>query len=253
MPTSYTTLLGLALPVTGELAGTWGNVVNNEITSLLDSAIAGATSVNVTSADVTLTDTDGAADQSRSAILIATGTPGTTRNIVAPSASKVYAVFNTSDSSIVIKGSATTGVTIPTNVATVVAWNGSDFVRIAGDVTLAGTQTLSNKTIVATKEVKVATVANDINLSSGNYFSHTVTTATTFTVSNIPSSGTAIAFILDITNGGSAVVTWYANLTWVGGETPELTSSGRDVLAFFTYDGGTTWNGFVVGYDMLAA
>lgn len=253
MPTAYTPLLGLALPVTGELSGTWGDVVNDEITDLLDTAIAGATSVSVTAGNVTLTDTDGAANQARSAILIVTGTPGTTRNIIAPSQSKSYVVFNTSNASVVIKGSATTGVTIPTNTATMVAWDGTDFFRIAGDVTLTGTQTLSNKTIIATKEAKVSTSANNIDLSSANYFSHTVTTATTFTVSNVPSSGTAIAFILDITNGGSALVTWWSNLKWVGGQAPALTASGRDVLAFFTYDGGTTWNGFAVGYDMLAA
>ena len=40
MTTAYTSLLGLALPVTGELSGTWGDTVNNSITSLLDSAIA---------------------------------------------------------------------------------------------------------------------------------------------------------------------------------------------------------------------
>jgi len=36
MTTAATSLLGLALPVTGELAGTWGDTVNNSITSLLD-------------------------------------------------------------------------------------------------------------------------------------------------------------------------------------------------------------------------
>ena len=48
MPTSYTTNLGLALPVQGELAGAWGDVVNQEITELLDSAIAGTTTLSFT-------------------------------------------------------------------------------------------------------------------------------------------------------------------------------------------------------------
>ena len=34
MTTAYTNLLGLALPVTGDLNGTWGDVVNNSITEL---------------------------------------------------------------------------------------------------------------------------------------------------------------------------------------------------------------------------
>ena len=45
MTTAATTLLGLGLPVTGELSGTWGDVVNNSITNLLDTAIAGTTPV----------------------------------------------------------------------------------------------------------------------------------------------------------------------------------------------------------------
>jgi hypothetical protein len=40
--TTYTSLLGLALPVTGDLSGTWGDTVNDQITSLTDAAVAGA-------------------------------------------------------------------------------------------------------------------------------------------------------------------------------------------------------------------
>ena len=149
MAVNYTTLLGLAKPQSGTEDGQWGDIVNDQLTDLLDSAIAGATSLDVTSEDKTLSDNDGAADQSRAAILIFSGTPGTTRNIVAPSRSKVYAVINGSNGSVVIKGSATTGVTIPAGFKQVVAWNGSDFVAIGGDVTLTGTQTLTNKTLTA--------------------------------------------------------------------------------------------------------
>ena len=69
MTTAYTSLLGLALPVTGELSGTWGDTVNNSITSLLDSAVAGTTTIS-TDADITLSTTTGAANESREAILL---------------------------------------------------------------------------------------------------------------------------------------------------------------------------------------
>ena len=68
MTTSYTSLLGLALPVTGELQGTWGDVVNQQITELLDGAVAGATTISV-DADITLSTTTGAANQARQARL----------------------------------------------------------------------------------------------------------------------------------------------------------------------------------------
>ena len=135
MATAYTTLLGLALPVTGELNGTWGDVVNDSITELVEDAIAGSATASVTSADWTLTTTgSGAANQARSAILIPTGTPGVSRNIIAPSSSKAYIVDNQSNAAVVVKGSATTGVTIATNTAALVAWDGADFVLVAQDL-----------------------------------------------------------------------------------------------------------------------
>jgi hypothetical protein len=89
-----------------------------------------------------------------------------------------------------------------------------------------------------------------INLSVGNFFSKTITTTTTFTVTNVPTSGTAIVIILDITNGGSQTITWWSNLKWVGGTAPTLTAAGRDALGFYTYDNGSTWTGLVLGKDI---
>jgi hypothetical protein len=135
MAINYTTLLGLAQPVTGTEANTWGDVVNDEITALLDSAIAGTATISVTAGDVTLTSVDGAADQARMAILVATGTPGVTRNIVAPAQSKSYIVVNQSNASVVLKGSATTGVAVRAGQAATCVWNGTDFeIAASGDV-----------------------------------------------------------------------------------------------------------------------
>ena len=75
MTTAYTSLLGLALPVTGELSGTWGDVVNNSITSLVDTAVAGTTTIS-TDADVTLTTTTGASNQARQQIILWTAEIG---------------------------------------------------------------------------------------------------------------------------------------------------------------------------------
>lgn len=127
MTINYTTLLGLAKPVTGTESGVWGDVVNDQITSLVEDAIANAASISVTSGNVTLTDNNGSSDQSRMAILLVTGSPGVSRNIVAPSTSKWYIVKNSSNAEIVLKGSATTGVTIPAGAEAFAFWNGSDF------------------------------------------------------------------------------------------------------------------------------
>jgi hypothetical protein len=140
MATGNTTLLGLALPVEGELDGTWGDVVNDSITSLVDSAVAGTTVLSV-DADVTLTTTALAANQARQAILRWTASNGaTTRNITAPAQSKVYFVINAGTGDIVIRGAGpTTGVLIPPGFNALVAWNGVDFTTIANNISSGGT------------------------------------------------------------------------------------------------------------------
>jgi hypothetical protein len=139
MTTGNTTLLGLALPVEGELDGTWGDVVNDSITSLVDSAVAGTTTLSI-DADVTLTTTALAANQARQAIIRWTASNGaTTRNITAPAQSKVYFVINAGTGNIVIRGAGpTTGVLIPPGFNALVAWNGVDFTTIANNISSGG-------------------------------------------------------------------------------------------------------------------
>ena len=141
MPSSYTSLLGFVQPVTGELTNTWGSTVNSQLTQLVEDAIAQYSTASVTSGDWTLTTTAaGAQNQARTAILIATGAPGTTRYIYAPQLSKTYVVINncTDQSSVWVRGgtssSYTTGVEIEAAGSALVAWDStvSDFVKIAG-------------------------------------------------------------------------------------------------------------------------
>lgn len=102
----------------------------------------------------------------------------------------------------------------------------------------------------ALQEARVAVAASNIDLALGNYFTRTISATTTLTVSNVPAAGTAASFILDLTNGGSATVNWWSGMKWAGGTAPALTSSGRDVLGFFTHDAGTTWTGLLLGKDV---
>ena len=120
MPSSYTSNLRLTLPVTGELTATWGDTVNEGITSLLDSAVAGATTVTVLDTDTTLTVVDGEADQSRQMFLIITGTLTAARNIICPANSKLYFIKNstTGGFAVTLKTSAGTGISVPNGKAT---------------------------------------------------------------------------------------------------------------------------------------
>ena len=108
----------------------------------------------------------------------------------------------------------------------------------------------NNPIITGLKETGVALAANAIDLSLGNYFSKTISSLTTLTVNNIPASGTVASFILDLTNGGAFIVTWWTGVKWAGGTAPVLTASGRDVLGFFTSDNGATWTGILMSKDV---
>jgi hypothetical protein len=145
MSSSYTSLLGLVLPVTGELTDIWGGVVNSSLTQLVEDAIAGYATNDMASADWTLTDTAGGVDnQARKAILVAYGTTtptaGVTRYINAPNRSKLYVVINNcaSNSSVFLRAVTstgyTTGVEIVAGGSALVSWDNtaSDFVKIAG-------------------------------------------------------------------------------------------------------------------------
>ena len=186
---NYTPLLGLALPTTGDLVGIWGTTVNTALTSLLDTAIAGTTTLS-TDADVTLTQTDGSADQARSAIINWTATGTVTRNITAPAASKVYIVFNNTGStqSIVIRGAGpTTGVTIPAGDQAMVAWNGSDFEKVGG-----GNPAGSNTQLQFNN-------AGNFGASSGLTWNGTTLTATNLSAESLSLTTTPLA----IASGGT--------------------------------------------------
>lgn len=121
--------------------------------------------------------------------------------------------------------------------AAAATWDASSNLVNAGSVT----------TSKALFSAKAAVSASDIDVSTANAFSKTISGNTTFTVSNVPASGTLCAFTLDLTNGGAYTITWWSGVKWAGGSAPTLTASGRDRLVFMTTDGGTTWDGAVVG------
>jgi hypothetical protein len=225
MATAYTSLLGLALPVTGELSGSWGDTVNQQITSLLDSAISGTTSITI-DADITLTTTVGIANESRQAIILwnpATGTA--TRTITAPAQSKIYTVINASGGtqSIVFKAVGQTGVTIVKGESAIIAFNGTDFIKIGNvgggsfftDLTVSGTTTLSGLTastalaLNASKEVVSVTntgTGNNVLANSPTLVTPALGTPSSVTLTN----ATGLPVASGISGLGSGVATFLA-------------------------------------------
>ena len=98
---------------------------------------------------------------------------------------------------------------------------------------------------------KMISLANaSIDVRAANHFRKTITGDTTFLVSNLPPADSVVTFTLHLVNAGSAVVNFWANITWSEGKKPTLAVAGRDVLAFTSYDGGATWDGYQLGMDM---
>lgn len=131
MPSSFTPSLRLTLPVTGENPGTWGNLVNTGITSLVDASIAGYAAITMTDTTYTLVSVNGAADEARKMMLSMSGTLTGARNVICPTASKLYFVKNATAGgfAITLKTSGGSGVSIPNGKSMVLVCNGVDVVE----------------------------------------------------------------------------------------------------------------------------
>ena len=108
---------------------------------------------------------------------------------------------------------------------------------------------LSQVKSLVNKPVKSAVGALDIDLSLGTFFTKTITGASTLTVSNVATAGLVNNFVLELTNAGSNVTFGFAP-KWQNGVLPSLTTSGRDVLFFYSHDAGTTWTGVLLARDV---
>jgi hypothetical protein len=147
-----TSLIGLSLPTTGTLSGTWGDTVNNAISQIVDVAVAGSQTISA-DADITLTLTTGTAgstgltaNSSQYAILLWTAGGTATRTITVPSTSKTYVVINntTSTQSIIVKAATGTGVTVAAGDKALVAWDGTNYVRVGASAGGSNTQVQFN-------------------------------------------------------------------------------------------------------------
>jgi hypothetical protein len=86
-----------------------------------------------------------------------------------------------------------------------------------------------------------------INLATANNFRIRRTgNITSITISNPPTGPRSIGFTLVMEDGGpGATVNWPGTIEWANGAAPTLTTGGKDILVFYTYDGGTTYYGFL--------
>jgi hypothetical protein len=181
MTVNRTTLLDLPLPVTGTESGTWGDTTNNGLTQYMDIAVAGMTSLtsaNFTAGALTLANTTG--DSSATNIAAGSAQYGaikvsslaTNSTITAPSSNRRYTIINADATySVTIKASGQTGVTIVAGEKALVAFNGTDYVKIAtangtGEFTTVDTTNLEVTNIKAKDGTAAATIADSTGVVS---------------------------------------------------------------------------------------
>ena len=108
----------------------------------------------------------------------------------------------------------------------------------------AGVSTFSGGTKITGSQTSniSAMGANAVDCSAGNYFTKTITGATTFTFTNVP-TGVAYTFTMEVTLNGSNAITWPGTVKWPADTPPTITDGKTQLFVFLTDDGGTRWRG----------
>jgi len=225
MASTYTTNIRLTKQGDGDNANTWGEILNN-VLSLVDQAVGSYTTITIgATSSVALTENQGSADQSRSAVLEIAGTVGgahTSIFVYLPAgAAKTYAIKNAvsanttaSDAVVLRVAGQTHGVTVPsggvgyffTNGTSVNTLNAAGFSALtttqadAKYVAITGTQTITGaKTFTSTVTITGAVAFTSAVNVSGPVNVNTVTL--TDAASIVPSFDAGNTFV--VTLGGN--------------------------------------------------
>ena len=214
---AYSNKLRLQTITDGDKAGLWGDIVNKNIGTLLEEAIAGAATVVVASAAQALTATatdPPTTDEARQAVILLTGTPGAAYAIYVPPQTKLYIIKNSVTTyTATIYCSTVLGNTTAAGTGIAIPSGYTAFVRSDGTNILSAVDYLISPTFVTPA---LGTPASGVATNlTGTAASLTAGTASAVPVGGITGLGTGVATALAInvgtvgapvTNGGAGAV-----------------------------------------------
>ena len=106
----------------------WAPLLNDDMITLLETGIAGVTSLDV-SAGATLTQNDGAPDQSRAMFIRATGAPGSLQLLTLPAITKLYVIINEMDFAVAVSELGFPGIIVNSGQVTTLHCEAGDRTR----------------------------------------------------------------------------------------------------------------------------
>jgi hypothetical protein len=160
-----------------------------------------------------------------------------------PTFSGDITVTGTISGDVILGGTTISGATVTGTTANFVTISGT---TVTGDTGSFGTVTATGVSLNGPfEQASEAVAALDVDCSTGNYFTKSISGNSTLTFSNIPASGTAYSFTLEVdVTGTSTAITWPTSVEWPYGITsPSLTDTKTHLFMFITNNNGTTWRG----------
>ena len=204
MASSYSTDLKLEIQVTGENAGTWGDITNTNLV-ILQQAIAGYSGISIAGGvgNTDLTFSNGLTSNGKNAVLELTGTITGNRTVTITTASgvtnKVYVIRNSTIGAftVTVKVEGQTGVTFSaTDKGTKLLYlNGTDVVNSnIGNLSNDFTPTLAANLSTNAKNIQVASTYGiiDENANEQIKFSTTASATNEITIANAAAGGNPV-------------------------------------------------------------
>jgi len=257
MASSYSTDLKLELQVTGENAGTWGDITNTNLV-ILQQSIAGYSGISIAggAGNTDLTFTNGLQSNGKNAVIELTGTITGNRTVTITTASgvknKVYVIRNSTSGAftvtILVQGQ--TGVTFSaTDKGTKILYlNGTDVVDSnIGKLSNDYTPTLAANLSTNSKNIQVASTYGiiDANANEQLLFTQTASATNEITIANAAAGNSPV---ISATGGDTNV-----GLTLTPkGDVSRITLNGESKI-FGVFENATISTTFVTSfsYDIL--